>query len=74
MSLILASLGVFLCFFGLLGLGIVMFFGFQIRKQTKIHSEEKEKTTFEKLIVLNYLALCSSAFGLIALVIGIFFR
>ena len=74
MSLILASLGVFLCFFGLLGLGIVMFFGFQIRKQTKIHSEEKKKTTFEKLIVLNYLALCSSAFGLISLVIGIFFR
>ena len=74
MSLILVSLGVFLCFFGLLGLVIVMYFGFQIRKQTKTQIEEKNKTTFEKLIVLNYLALCSSAFGLIVLVLGIFLR
>ena len=74
MSLVLVSLGVFLCFFGLLGLCFVIYFGFQIRKQTEIYTEEKKKPTFEKLIVLNYLALCSSAFGLIALVIGIFFR
>ena len=72
MSLILVSLGVFLCFFGLLGLGSVIYFGFQFRKQNKIHNEEKKKETFEKLIVLNYLALCSSALGLIILVLGIF--
>ena len=72
MSLILVSLGVFLCFFGLLGLGSVIYFGFQIRNQNNISSEEKKKTTFESLIVLNYLALCSSALGLIILVLGIF--
>ena len=72
MSLILVSLGVFLCFFGLLGLGSVIYFGFQVRKQNKTYSEEKKKTTFEKLIVLNYLSLCSSALGLIILVLGIF--
>ena len=72
MSLILVSLGILLCFFGLLGLSSVIYFGFQIRNQKKIYSEEKKKTTFESLIVLNYLALCSSALGLIILVIGIF--
>ena len=72
MSLILVSLGVLLCFFGLLGLGIVIYFGFQIRNQNNISSEEKKKTTFEKLIVLNYLALCLSAFGLVVLVLGLF--
>ena len=72
MSLILVILGVFLCFSGLLGFGSVIHFGFKFRKQNKIHSEEKKKTTFEKLIVLNYLALCASAFGLIILVLAIF--
>ena len=72
MSLILVILGVFLCFSGLLGFGSVIHFGFKFRKQNKIHSEEKKKTTFEKLIVLNYLALCASAFGLIVLVLAIF--
>ena len=72
MSLILVSLGIFLCFFGLLGLGSVIYFGFQVRKQNKIYSEEKKKTTFERLIFLNYLSLCSSALGLIILVLGIF--
>ena len=71
MSLILVILGVFLCFSGLLGFGSVIYFGFKFRKQNKIHSEEKKKTTFEKLIVLNYLALCASAFGLIILVLAI---
>ena len=74
MSLVLVSLGVFLCLFGLLGLCVVIYLGFQIRKEREIYSKEKNKTTFEKLIVLNYLALCSSAFGLIVLVIGIFIR
>ena len=72
MSLILVILGVFLCFSGLLGFGSVIYFGFKFRKQNKIHSEEKKKTTFEKLIVLNYLALCACAFGLIILVLAIF--
>ena len=72
MSLILVILGVFLCFSGLLGFGGVIYFGFKFRKQNKIHSEEKKKTTFERLIVLNYLALCASAFGLIILVLAIF--
>jgi len=72
MSLILVILGVFLCFSGLLGFGSVIYFGFKFRKQNKIHSEEKKKKTFERLIVLNYLALCSSAFGLIVLVLAIF--
>ena len=74
MSLILVGLGVFLCFFGLLGLGSVIYFGFQFRKQNKIHSEEQIKTTFENLIILNYLALCSCAIGLIILVLAIFLR
>ena len=72
MSLILVILGVLLCLSGLLGFGSVIYFGFKFRKQNKIHSEEKKKTTFEKLIVLNYLALCASAFGLIVLVLAIF--
>ena len=72
MSLILLILGVFLCFSGLLGFGSVIYYGFKFRKQNKIHSEEKKKKTFERLIVLNYLALCSSAFGLIVLVLAIF--
>ena len=72
MSLILVILGVFLCFSGLLGFGSVIYFGVKFRRQNKIHSEEKKKTTFEKLIVLNYLALCASAFGLIILVLAIF--
>ena len=55
MSLILVILGVFLCFSGLLGFGSVIYFGFKFRKQNKIHSEEKKKTTFEKLIILNSL-------------------
>ena len=74
MSLVLVSLGVVLCLSGLLGLCIVIYYGFQIRKQTETYSEEKKKPIFEKLIVLNYLALCSSAFGLIVLLLGIFLR
>ena len=72
MAKILVGLGVFLCFFGLLGLAVVIFFSFQIRKQTTSPLEEKRKTTFEQLIIVNYLALCISAFGIIILVFGIF--
>ena len=70
MSLILVSLGVFICFFGLAGFAVVIYFGFQARKQIKIHNKDGNKTTFELLIIVNYLAICSSAFGLIVIIIG----
>ena len=70
MSIILVSLGVFLCIFGLAGFASVIYFGFQARKQTEINSKESKKTTFENLIIVNYLAVCLSAFGLIVIIIG----
>ena len=70
MSLILVSLGVFICFFGLTGFAVVIYVGFQARKQTKINDNDDKKTTFERLLILNYLAICLSAFGLIVIVIG----
>ena len=71
MSIILVSLGVFLCLFGLAGFASVIYFGFQARKQTEINSEDCKKTTFEHLIIVNYLSICLSAFGLIILILGI---
>ena len=71
MSLILVSLGVFICFFGLTGFAVVIYFGFQARKQTKINDKDNKKTTFERLLILNYLAICLSAFGLIVIILGI---
>ena len=71
MSLILVSLGVFVCFFGLTGFAVVIYFGFQVRKQTNIDDKDGKKTTFERLIIVNYLAICLSAFGLIVIIIGI---
>ena len=70
MSIILVSLGVFLCIFGLAGFASVIYFGFQARKQTEINSKDSKKTTFENLIIVNYLAICLSAFGLIVLILG----
>ena len=70
MSLILVGVGVFVCFFGLTGFAVVMYFGFQARKQTKINYKHCKKTTFERLIIVNYLAICLSAFGLIVIVLG----
>ena len=70
MSIILVSLGVFLCIFGLAGFASVIYFGFQARKQTELNSKESKKTTFENLIIVNYLAICLSAFGLIILILG----
>ena len=70
MSIILVSLGVFLCIFGLAGFASVIYFGFQARKQTEINSKDSKKTTFENLIIVNYLAICLSAFGLIILILG----
>ena len=70
MSIILVSLGVFLCIFGLAGFASVIYFGFQARKQTEINSKDSKKTTFENLIIINYLAICLSALGLIILILG----
>ena len=70
MSIILVSLGVFLCFFGLTGFAVVIYFGYQARKQIKINGKDSKKTTFEQLIIINYLAICLSAFGLIIIVLG----
>ena len=74
MSLILVSLGVFVCFFGLTGFAVVIYFGFPARKQTKLIDKEGKKTTFERLILVNYLAICLSAFGLIVIIIGMLFN
>ena len=71
MTLILVSLGVCLCFFGILGLSIVIYLVFLIRKQTNHYSEKEKKTTFERLIVINYLSLSLAAFGLIIILFGI---
>ena len=70
MSLILVSLGVLLCFFGLTGFAVVIYFGFQARKQTKLNDKDSKKAKFQRLIIVNYLAICLSAFGLIVIVIG----
>ena len=70
MSIILVSLGVFLCIFGLAGFASVIYFGFQARKQTEINSKDSKKTTFANLIIINYLAICLSALGLIILILG----
>ena len=70
MSIILVSLGVFVCFFGLTGFAVVIYFGFQARKQTEINDKNGKTTTFERLIIVNYLAICLSAFGLIFIIIG----
>ena len=74
MTFILVSLGVTLCFFGLFGLSIVMIYGFLIRKKSGNYSEEKKKATFEKLIIINYLALFLATFGLIIILVGILLR
>ena len=74
MTLILVSLGVILCFFGLLGLSTVIYMGFLVRKKNNYYSEEGKKATFEKLIVINYLSLSLAAFGLIIVLLGILVR
>ena len=70
MSLILVSLGVFICFFGLTGFAVVIYFGIRARKQTNINDKDGKKTTFERLVIINYLAICLSALGLIFIIIG----
>ncbi len=74
MTLILVSLGVTLSLFGLLGLFVVIYTGFLVRKNSKIYSKEEKKITFKRLIVINYLALSLAAFGLIIILIGLLLR
>ena len=71
MTLIFVGLGVTLSLFGLLGLSIVMYSGFLIRKNSKDYSESQKKDTFERLIIINYLALALAAFGLIIIIVGL---
>ena len=74
MTLILVSLGVCLCLFGLFGLSTVIYMGYFIRKQNFHYSEEEKKTTFKSLIVINYLSLTLAAFGLIIMLVGTLLR
>ena len=70
MTAILVSLGVCLCLFGLLGLSMVIYIGFLVRKQNNHYSEEEKKNTFKRLIVVNYLSVSLAAFGLIIILVG----
>ena len=70
MDLILVGLGAFVCFFGITGFAVVIYFGFQARKQTEINDKDS-KNTLERIIIVNYLAICLSAFGLIVVITGI---
>ena len=74
MTLILVSLGVTLSLFGLLGLSAVIYSSLLIRNNSSRYSEEEKKTTLERLIILNYLALSLAAFGLIIVLVGLLLR
>ena len=74
MTLVLVSLGVTLSLFGLFGLSVVIYFGLIVRKNSEDYSQEEKKNIFERLIIINYLALCSAAFGLIMILIGLLLR
>ncbi len=53
----------FVCFFGLTGFAVIIYFGFQAHKQTKINDRGGRKTTFERLIIVNYLGLQKERIG-----------
>ncbi len=74
MSIILLSSGVLLCFFGLTGFAVVIYFGFKARKQTKMNANDNKEASLEQLIIVNYLALCLSFFGLIVIIMGMLLR
>ena len=74
MSIILVSLGVFVCFFGLTGFALVIYFSFQANAQTKINDKDSKKIKFERLIIINYLAVCLSGFGLIVIILGLLLK
>ena len=72
MSKILFSLGAFLCVLGLLGLAVVIYFGFHIRRHAKANDNDKNTPIFKQLIVINYLCISLSALGFIVIFMGIF--
>ena len=72
MSKILFSLGAFLCVLGLLGLAIVIYFGFHIRKHAKANDKHNNTTIFKQLIIINYLCITLSGLGFIIIFMGIF--
>ena len=72
MSKILFSLGVFLCVLGLLGLAVVIYFGFLIRKHSEANDKDKNNPIFKQLIIINYLCISLSALGFIIIFMGIF--
>ena len=72
MSKILFSLGVLLCVLGLLGLAVVIYFGFHIRKHAKANDKDKNNPIFRQLIIINYLCISLSALGFIIIFMGIF--
>jgi len=72
MSKILFSLGVFLCVLGLLGLAVVIYCGFHIRKHSEANDKDKNNPIFKQLIIINYLCISLSALGFIIIFMGIF--
>ena len=72
MSKILFILGIFLCVFGLLGLAVVIYISFQIRKNFEANDKDNNKITFGQLIIINYLCISLSALGFIMIFMGIF--
>jgi len=70
LALILVSLGVFLCFFCLIGLSTVIICSILIRKNSKRYAKKEQKIFFERLIMINYLSLSLGAFGLIIVLVG----
>ena len=72
MSKILFSLGVFLCVLGLLGLAVVIYCGFHIRKHSEANYKDKNNPIFKQLIIINYLCISLSALGFIIIFMGIF--
>jgi len=74
MTLILLSLGVTLSLFGLLGLSAVIYSSLLVRKNSYHYSEKEKKTTLERLITINYLALSLATFGLIIISVGLLLR
>lgn len=73
-SVFLVSLGIVLCFLGLLGIFVVIYVSLKIKKNNAKNSNNGAKLTFKELIVLNYVSLSLSAFGLIIVVLGLFFK
>ena len=72
MSKILFSLGVFLCVLGLLGLAVVIYSSFHIRKHSEANDKDKNNPIFKQLIIINYLCISLSALGFIIIFMGIF--